>query len=70
MTSEEAGARLPLGKSVQFCAYLHFVGALAAGLFVEEAVLVMKLPKRHATPFEGGPVCTSLLRAFFGGKQF
>lgn len=28
----EAGERLPLGKSVQFCAYLLFVGALAARL--------------------------------------
>jgi hypothetical protein len=28
----EAGERLPLGKSEQFCAYLLFVGALAARL--------------------------------------
>ena len=28
----EAGERLPLGKIVQFCAYLLFVGALAASL--------------------------------------
>ena len=28
----EAGERLPLGKSVQLCAYLLFVGALAARL--------------------------------------
>ena len=28
----EAGERLPLGKSVQFCAYLLVVGALAARL--------------------------------------
>ena len=32
LNAGEAGERLPLGKSVQFCAYLLFVGALAARL--------------------------------------
>ena len=26
----------------------------------EEAALMMKLPKRHATPWKGGPACTNI----------